>query len=398
MNDSEKTIIPRQRVQRALKHLQPDRAPVDFLAVPEIWERLIRHFQIEAPNPTEEDLFEPAREAVLRALEVDCRVLSYDQFCQPPAGTLPGGAMIDWWCSPARSTPARMWRCVTPSGEWFDIWGRNFHLVAAPAGTNEELCFSPLLQAATVEELKDHRWPEPDWWDFRTLPDTIKRLDQDRTYHLRYRAGSIFEIGWQLRGMEQFLADLVLSPAIPTYIMERLTEVTVEVTQRALKAGGDSLDMVYFYDDVATQNGLMISKETWRQCIRPHHARIIDVAKAHGKQVMYHCDGALRSIIPELIDMGVDLLNPIQVSAKDMDPAQLKLEFGDRLSFHGGIDIVQMLPRKGRDEVQREVLRQIAMLGAGGGYILAGTHHLQADTPLENVLAMYDLALRSEGH
>jgi len=354
-------------VTRALQHLQPDRAPVDFLATPEIWGQLIRHFRIEVPGPNDEELFEPAREAVLRALEVDCRVVSYDQFCQPPAGVFESRTKADWWRSPSRSTPGRMWRQVKSSGEWLDIWGRSYRRPVTPVGTYEELGVFPLSQAATVEELKDHPWPEPDWWDFSALPDPIHRLNQDQEYHLRYRGGSIFETACQLRGMEAFLADLALSPAIPAYMMDRLADVTAEPTRRALAAAGDRLDMVYFYDDVAAQNGLMISKEIWRKHLRPHHVRIIEVAKAHGKHVMYHCDGAIRPLIPELIEMGVDLLNPVQVTANDIDPAQLKREYGDRLSFHGGIDIVQTLPGGSLEGVEREVRRRIATLGALGG-------------------------------
>lgn len=382
-------------MNRALQHSAPDRVPVDFLATPEIWEQLARHFRIEAPAPTDAELFEPAREAVLRALDVDCRVVSYDQFCQPPEGALHGGAKTDWWSSPSRSTPGRMWRHVRPGGEWRDIWGRCFRRVEAPAGTYEEIGICPLAHAASVEELKNYAWPEPDWWDFGLLPGAIRELDQDLEFHIRYRAGSIFEIGWQLRGMEQFLTDLVLSPAVPMYIMDRLTDLTAELTRRALATAGDWLDMVYFYDDIATQSGLMVSKETWRRFIRPHHARIIEVARAHGKKVMVHCDGAIRPLIPELIEMGVDLLNPIQVSAEGMNPVELKREFGNRLSFHGGVDIVQTLPRGARLDVEREVRERVETLGEQGGYVLAGTHHIQAGTPLGNVLAMYDVSLRA---
>ncbi len=391
------SVSPRQRVTRALQRLLPDRVPVDFLATPEVWGQLIRHFAIEAPRPTDADLFEPAREAVLHALEVDCRVVSYDQFCRPPDGLSHLDGKTDWWSSPSRSTPSRMWRCVRPGGQWLDVWGRGFRLIQAPAGTYEEIGQCPLAEATTVAELKSHPWPEPDWWDFSPLPDAIRQLDGDQEYHLRYRAGSVFETAWQLRGMEQFLTDLALCPALPAYIMDRLSDVTAELTRRVLAVAGDRLDMVYFYDDIATQNSLMISKETWRRHIRPHHARIVEVARAHYKKVMYHCDGAVRPLIPELIDMGVDLLNPIQVCARGMDPTQLKRDFGDRLSFHGGIDIVRTLSGGSREDIERDVRDSIETLGAQGGYILAGTHHIQADTPLRNVLRTYDVALRGSG-
>jgi uroporphyrinogen decarboxylase len=152
--------------------------------------------------------------------------------------------------------------------------------------------------------------------------------------------------------------------------------------------------MVYLYDDVATQQNLMISARMWRRFIKPLHTRIIDVAQAWGIPVMYHCDGALYPLIPELIEMGVDVLNPVQADAAGMDPQRLKDEFGDRLSFHGGIDIIKTLPRGTTDDVRAEVAERIRVLGRNGGYVLASSHHIQADTPLENVFAMYDLAER----
>ena len=137
------------------------------------------------------------------------------------------------------------------------------------------------------------------------------------------------------------LTDLALNPDIPLYIMDRITEVLLENTRRVLDLVGERLDMVYFYDDVATQNSLMVSPRMWRKYIRPYHAKLIELAKAYHIPVMYHCDGSIYRLIPELIDLGVDLLNPIQPDAKDMAGYRLKEEFGRRLSFHGGIDIIK---------------------------------------------------------
>jgi uroporphyrinogen decarboxylase len=176
--------------------------------------------------------------------------------------------------------------------------------------------------------------------------------------------------------------------------MERLTDLYVEITDRFLSTAGSRIDMVYFYDDVATQNSLMISKKMWEQYIKPYHARIIDVAKKHDKPVMYHCDGAIYPLIPDLIDMGIDVLNPIQADAKDMDPVRLKAEFGDKLSFHGGIDIIKTLPFGTPTDVQDEVQTRIKQLGKHGGYVLASSHHIQSDTPLDNIDAMYDPLIR----
>jgi uroporphyrinogen decarboxylase len=390
----DKQLSPRNRVKTALGHKEPDRVPVDFLATPEIWGRLVEMLGPDTRAVGESDYFDPAWEAILRHFEVDCRVISYDQFCQPPTSILRGGATVDWWGSLSRSTPNCMWRQRTSDGDAYDIWGRHFRSVANPSGAYEEAASWPLSAAASVSDLKNHPWPEPDWWDFSPMPQMLQWLDRGEECHIRFRVGSVFEVGWQLRGMQEFLMDLALDPSIPLYIMDRLTEVYVEITRRVLELASDRLDMVYFYDDVATQQSLMISQDMWREYIRPRHIQIVEVAKAYGKPVMYHCDGAIYPLIPELIDMGVDLLNPIQADAKDMEPQRLKDEFGDQLSFHGGIDIIKTLPYGTAEDVRAEVQRRVQTLGKDGGYVLASSHHIQPDTPIENVSAMYDLPLR----
>jgi 5-methyltetrahydrofolate--homocysteine methyltransferase len=153
--------------------------------------------------------------------------------------------------------------------------------------------------------------------------------------------------------------------------------------------------MIYFYDDVATQNSLMISQEMWRDYIRPRHAQLIEPAKKRNLAVMYHCDGAIYPLVTELIELGIDLLNPVQADAKGMEPPRLKAEFGNRLSFHGGLDIIKTLPRGTVEDVRREVRERVQVLGRDGGYIMASSHHIQSDTPLANVLAMYELDLRT---
>lgn len=384
----------RERVLTALRHQQPDRCPVDFLAAPEIWQRLVEHVGVSAQRPGDDAFFDPAWEAVLQHFDVDCRVISYDQFYNPPASVLKHGAKLDWWGALSRSTPNRMWRQETPDGTSYDLWGHVIRIVENPTGAYEEYAVWPLADAAGVDDLAAYAWPEPDWWDFSPLPDLLRSLDAGGQRHLRFRIGSVFEVGWQLRGLQEMLMDLVLQPEIPQYIMERLTDLYVENTRRVLELADGRIDMVYFYDDVATQNGLMISEKMWREFIRPCHARLIAVAQAHNVPVMYHCDGAIYPLVNELIEMGVNVLNPVQADAAGMAPERLKGEFGDRLSFHGGIDIIKTLPRGTADDVRAEVRERIRVLGDQGGYVLASSHHIQSDTPLENVFAMYEVGLR----
>ncbi|MCZ2153248.1 MAG: hypothetical protein LC114_05000 [Bryobacterales bacterium] len=391
---STETISARERVLTALRHITPDRTPVDFLATNEIWDAIKTKMAIKDAALDGSVFFDPSREAVLRQLQVDCRVLSYDMFCDPPTSALHPDASVEWWNVLSRSTPNRMWRQVLPTGEMFDIFGRHTHVVRHDTGAYEEAASWPLESAQNIDDLRAFNWPEPDWWDFSPIPEILMQLDRDQHYHIRFRIGSMFEVAWQLRGMQTYLMDLAMNPAMAHYFMERLTEVYVENTRRVLEIAGNRLDMVYFYDDVATQKSLMISKKMWREFIQPYHQRIIDVAKQYSQSVMYHSDGAMYQLIPELIDMGIDVLNPIQVDAEGMAPQRLKDEFGDRLSFHGGIDIIDTLPRGTTDDVRREVRDRVTVLGCSGGYVMASSHHIQSDTPLENVLAMYELALR----
>jgi len=375
------SVTCRERVLTALEHREPDRVPCDLLAVPEVWHGLQQALGVES------------REAVLRKLEVDCRRISYDSYCAPPERII-GDGKVEWWGNPARTTTERTWRLRSKDGLWIDIWGARRREVEHAYGRYEAIVEYPLANATSINDLRAYDWPTPDWFDFTGLKDELADLDRDGECHIRYRIGSLFETAWSLRGFEQTLMDLALDPKIPAYIMDRLLEVHVANLETVLRLAGERIDMVYYYDDLATMDGLLISKDMWHQIIKPRQERLLQTAHNYDKPVMYHCDGSIFSLIPELIDMGISLLNPIQTNAKDMGPKVLKRFFGAKLSFHGGVDIVNLLPRGSPDEIEAEICRLVHTLGEEGGYILAPTHHVQADTPVENILAMYRINLR----
>ncbi len=179
---------------------------------------------------------------------------------------------------------------------------------------------------------------------------------------------------------------------MPQYIMERIAEVHMQNLSTVLEVAGDLIDIVYFYDDIATQNSLLISPKMYDEFIRPYHTKVIELAAKYGKPTMMHCCGAVYPMIETFIDMGLGILNPIQPSAKDMNPEKLIKEFDNRIVFHGGIDVQQFLPKATPEQVKDKVEYTCNTLGASGGYIMAGSHHIQADTSLENVLAMYGVA------
>ena len=168
----------------------------------------------------------------------------------------------------------------------------------------------------------------------------------------------------------------------------RCADFAVELSQAACKRF--PLDWLWTGDDVASQRSLVMSPRSWRQLIKPHLARVFDVGKAHGLWVAYHCCGALRPIIGDLVEMGLDVLNPIQCNCPGMDALELKREFGSKLSFMGGVDTQDLLPNGTADEVRRATRQLIdGMTADGGGFILAASHTIPPETPTENIFAMY---------
>ncbi len=364
----------RDRVNKAISFEKPDRTPRDFAAVPEIWNKLSDFFGIQD------------RHEILKRLNVDCRIVSYDSFCQHPEYDL---EKVDMNASQERSSVGGMWRFTDAEGSTMDIWGAKRIKVKVPSGVLEQFSSYPLESAQHIDDLKKYNWPQPDWWDFTHLRSFIKKFNDTKIYNIRYRLGSFFETAWSIYNFEKFLLDLAMNPQMPQYIMERIAEVHLQNLNTVLEIAGDLIDIVYFYDDIASQNGLLISPNMYDEFIRPYHTKVIELAAKHGKPTMIHCCGAVYPMIETFIEMGLGILNPIQPSAKDMNPELLINEFGKRIVFHGGIDVQQFLPKATPEQVKNKVKYTCNTLGASGGYIMSGSHHIQADTSLENVLAMY---------
>jgi uroporphyrinogen decarboxylase len=346
-------ISPWQRVETALAYRQPDRVPFDFWAVPEIWDRLCA---VVGVGP--EDL--------LRLLGIDCRMVTA-RYVGTRARTLPDGTFVD-------------------------AWGTHRRHMANEFGTYDEYASHPLASAETVADVQDWEWPSPDDWDVSGVRDQCDHLNGAVRYHLRYEVGGIFEWSWALRGFERFLLDLIEKPDIACAIMDRFTDIYIENTVRVIGAAGGMLDMVYTYDDVGIQTGLLLSPRIWRKHILPRHQRLNAAIRAasYPVKIMYHSCGAVYPLIGAFADeMGIDVLNPLQPRAAGMDMARIKSEFGGRLAFHGGIDIQQTMPHGTPKEVQAEVRERCQVLGRSGGYICASAHYIQPDTPLENIVAMY---------
>ena len=274
-----------------------------------------------------------------------------------------------------------------------DVWGVQTRRVeyAGGAGIYDEVVDPPLAAMETVEELKRFQWPDPAWWDDSGVAGQCKGLDE-------WVVGGGYFSGFYLysnmRGVELAMEDLIANPEFVHYALERIFEIHYSFIEKNLKAAGGRIDYVEVTEDLGMQEAPLFSMATFREFIRPRMKKMMDLVHRHGARVMTHSDGAIRAFIPELIEMGTNILNPIQWRCAGMDREGLKRDFGKDLVFHGGVDNQKTLPFGSVEDVRKEVRDNIRILGAGGGYILAPCHNVQVITPVANVVAMYDEGLK----
>ena len=332
----------------------PDRVPLDIWATPEVWARLRAHFGA------------PDNQSVQRALDLD--------------GFHQVGAH---YIGPAPPRHAR--------GVVENEWGMRSAPVQYGSGTYLEQVHYPLAGVKTVDDLDDYPWPSSDWWDYSTIRAQCE-AGRDRMIQGGYFAPFYFFN--KLRGLEQSLLDLALEPALSHAIIGRITDLFYGQAERLFEAAGGLLDIAQLTDDFGAQRGLLISEAMFDQYFAAPYARLAKLFADHGVRIFHHDDGAMWPLIPRLLDLGMAVLNPLQLNCGPMDPAWLKATYGDRLAFHGGIDNQAVLAFGSVADVVAETRRCLETLGAGGGYVLAPCHNLQPVTPVENILAMYQTARR----
>jgi uroporphyrinogen decarboxylase len=273
-----------------------------------------------------------------------------------------------------------------------DMWGVHRSPVSYGADAYMEIDHYPLGEANGPDDVAAHRWPNADWFDYSVLPRRIAEAQANGEYCLMLANGNIFESSWYMRGFERMFMDLATNPELAHAIFERVTSFFVEHFTRALAAAGGQVDLVFTADDIGGQNGLLMSLAMWEDHLKPYHARLNRVIHEFGAKVIYHSDGAVMDAVPGLIAMGIDVLQALQFDAKGMDPVALKRNYGDVLCFEGGVSVQKTLPFGTPDGVRAEVCRLIDVLGCGGGYILGPSHAIQAGTPPENIVALFDTA------
>lgn len=263
-----------------------------------------------------------------------------------------------------------------------DAWGIRW----VKAGAFNQIAHHPLLGAPHAEVLA-YRFPEAQQEDLLALMAPVNALAEQLFIGCDV-SPCVFEMSWRLRGLEDTLTDMGLEPDRAKSLFRRCADFAVRLGEAACQRY--RLDWLWSGDDVASQTGLMMSPVMWRALVKPELKRVFDVGRAHGIWNAYHCCGALRPIIPDLIEIGMDVLNPVQCNCPGMEPLRLKQEYGRRLAFMGGIDTQGVLPHGSVDDVRRATRRLIdGMTADGGGYILAASHTIPPETPLANIFAMY---------
>jgi uroporphyrinogen decarboxylase len=367
-------MTPRERVVTALNHQEPDRVPLDIgggtssTLVVEGYERLKAEWGIPGETRIMSKAFRLARldEVVMARLGSDTRPL-----------TVRGP--LNW--TPPAAEP----------GYFVDVWGITWRQAFYGDGCYYwELHGNP-LRDATIQDLETYPWPDPlDPGYTLGLAEEVEQLYEGTDYAIMADGGfkSFWELAYMLRGLEQMLSDLVLNPEFVKTLLEKLLELNIQGTGKFLDIAGPYIQVLRTADDLATQRGPLISPRTFRTLLKPYYKRYFDFVKSRtDAKIFYHSCGNVTAFIDDLAEIGVDTLNPVQVSALG-DTAALKARFGAQMSFWGGIDTQHVLPNGTPEEVEAEVRQRIRDLGPGGGLVVASVHNIQPDVPTANIVAM----------
>lgn len=344
-------ITSKQRVLTTLAHHRPDRTPCDYLGTPEADSKLKTHFQTDDMD------------MVLEKLGVDLRVIE-----------------------PVYIGPTlRKWE----DGRFENFWGQVRKPIRNEAGIYNESVEFPYAEFASTSDVGRFRWPTDAWFDCSSL---AAQCDKYADYAIVYGSpGNMDLINGTAYGMgvEKVLFGIALDDPIVYACMEKRFQSCYEISQKALRTADGKIDIFWIGDDYGTQKGLLISPQKWRELFFDKLKIMCDLGHTYGAKVMLHSCGSTRPIWPNLIEAGVDIYDTVQPEAANMDPGELKGEFGDRICFHGAISTQKTLPFGSVKDVAIEVKLRVETVGKDGGYIIAPAHNIQPDTPLENILAMY---------
>jgi len=352
----------RERALTALKHREPDRVPIDNWMVPEIQKKMTEYFGCDSYGE------------LLDFLGVDFRNNYGPSYVGQSFKKHPDGTVEDLWGVKRKTV----------------IYGEG----TAHQGSYSEVAESPLEKLKTIEEIEkyDH-WASPDWWDYSKVKGDCE------VYHPKY---CVINVGdrldrtsqlkpmMYLRGMEPTFIDMVMNPKIVETIRDHIIDYFVGYNHRVFKAVEGEIDIFMMGDDIGGQTGPLLSLEMWRKYFKKGFKTYIDIAHQYGIPVMYHTCGDVKQFIPDFIECGLDILQSLQPKATNMDIKKLKQEFGRDITFQGGMDIQHVLPLGKPEDVKAMVKYAMDSAKPGGGYFICTAHNIQVDTPLENVVALFE--------
>jgi uroporphyrinogen decarboxylase len=382
-------MTPRERVRLALNHREPDRIPIDLGGSicssihKDAYIQLKEYLGMEVEEIKMADYVQQLPyldEALLERFGVDFRMV------QLPAATAPDIGILD---------EGRYYAFI-------DRWGSKLHMPKQDGLYFDWVDFP--IKEPTAEALDSYLWPEPDPPAYNArLRQQAKDLYENTDYALVGSAiigGGIFEQPARTMGLESFFIALVKEPSFADRLMDRITDIYIESCNNYLDQVGEYLDVFTYWDDVNGQDGWLISPDLYREMIKPKQRHLLEAIKRKtDAKIYYHGCGAVYELIPDLIELGFDILNPVQVSARGMDTERLKKEYGDDIVFWGGgVDTQHVLPFGTPEEVADEVRRRIDDLAPGGGFVFAAVHNIQAFVPPENIVAAFETALEYGGY
>jgi uroporphyrinogen decarboxylase len=359
----------RERVNAVLSHKQPDRIPIDLGStrnssiVVEGYERLKSHFNVQEENVLLSRMMRSVdvNEQILQALDIDTR------------GVFPGAP-------PDIATGDRSYK---------DEWGVER---VNPTGSSyyDQVSF-PLSGPISIDDIKKYPFPETqDSIRTKGLKERVKYIHEKNCAAVLNMPSGFVHTSQYLRGFEDWFADIAGDRKLIEFLFDAVLDVNLSICRVILQEVGNEVDILMVSDDLGFQNELMMSPQAYRELIKPRHRKYFQLMhEMSPAKVLFHTCGSVADIIEDLIEIGVDAIHPVQVSATGMEPRKLKDRYGDRLAFWGGVDTQHVLPRGNIDEVKSEVERRIEELGDNGGYILCAVHNIQPDVPLDNVLTMY---------
>lgn len=381
-------MTSRERVAAALAHQEPDRIPIDLGAT------LATSITTAAYVPLREHLGLPAEEITIFEQTQQLPYLAEDLLVRLGVDTRVVTVPRERAFRPELRDEGPYWA-------WNDAWGAKLRM-PKDGGLYYDWVEPPLPEL-TVEAIDGYEWPAFEAADeLDAIRDEAIRLRRDTDFALVGSANlgsGIFEQACLMAGMETFMMAMAGDRPTAERLLDGITEFLVEEARRYLARVGDHLDAYLYGDDVATQETWMISPESYATLIKPRQRRLFDAIRSGtDAKLIYHGCGAVFDLIPHLIEIGVDAVNPVQVSARGMDTARLKAAYGRDVTFWGGgVDTQRVLPFGSPDDVRAEVTRRIADLSTGGGFVFAAVHNIQAFVPPENVVAAFDAALEYGG-